>query len=152
MKFLTTLIASAILFPSLALADPGTGSLTNFEGKVKGSVNVNSPDLLYAVVPGTVNSKLFKVDVATAYLWFFPDTSASGGTARISVYRAIDASDCDAQNATTVIGQSAILYPAVPFDFSNGVELKRGCHWIEIDTAASSGDTGMVSISAQVNK
>jgi hypothetical protein len=137
-------LAAGLLFLSArgADADPGAGPWVNTVTGAADTVVNFDEQLRYSITDAT-ESQLFSVTTPKADLCFDPHTGATGGAARVSVYRPV--------NPATATINGSILLPAVPSDNSDCIVLVRGLYWVEVTTGPGGGETPVVTVTGRGN-
>jgi hypothetical protein len=130
------------LFPLAAQANPETGEWIDSRKGVAIEVLGFHQTAVFTLSGGT-DSELIAVEAPSADLCFDPDKTGAAGSARVSVYRLVDPA-----TATT---NASILLPPVPSDNSDCLALVRGLYWVEVTTAPTGGEVGVVSINTRSN-
>jgi hypothetical protein len=142
-RTISALLALAVtLSASTSGANPETGDWINsLSGSAVLQLGFNQTAVFTIV--GTTDSRAIAVEAPTADICFDPDTGGVAGSARVSIYRAV--------NPATVTLNGSILLPPVPTDNSDCLEAVRGVYWAEVTTGPTGGEVAVVSITTRSN-
>lgn len=136
------LLIGLALLPRPASANPESGQWIHWlSGAPVAILGFNETAVF--TISGSTDSQAIAVEAPSADLCFDPDKTGAAGSARITVYRAVD--------PATVTLNGSIALPPVPTDNSDCLQLVRGVYWAEVTTAPTGGEVAVVAIATRSN-